>query len=297
MIKLRSKVNLIPTGFLNKGVFLLMVLSVVNCGWTKPKMYYLKLTKTGLIDSEIGEQKWLYDPRLFQNTPLWNVARSVYLYDIDELKKLLSENKFDLNEPNPKGLTVLSLAILYEREATVPLLLEHGADPNYINAKVEEAPIHQAATKSSKVLKMLLDYGGNPNLTVNIKNFTPSKWSHQPTPLSLAAKDGLKKNVELLLEAGADVNYGNGLAVEKSLTHHHLNITLILLQNGFELNTELSEPVKGVRYTIDRSLQYNEKYSKKHLRFNQSDFNKVVAFLKEKGVEYQHVEPKPRGKY
>jgi ankyrin repeat protein len=273
------------------GYLLIMALSVNCIGW-QGKSFYLKATRLKSLDKDpIPSPMHPFDPRGFRGTYIWPVVRLVYLYDVDGLEEMLSQKKYNLNEPSLSGFTVLSMAILASRKEMIPILLKYGADPNQTSNEKIESPMHYASVRDPDILKVLLDHGGNPNLPMYDDDPTPSKWNPLDTPLSLAATKGLRENVELLLKAGGDVNYGNGRAVNNSLTHFHLDITLLLLQNGFDFSTELSEPVENVKWTIERKLQYVEG-ERNALVFNERDFNRVVKFLEEKGIKYQHVEPR-----
>ncbi|MCW7463789.1 ankyrin repeat domain-containing protein [Leptospira limi] len=272
-------------------VFLVLLSFLLEgCIWTKTKSYYLKLTESNVLDKEIDKSRLNhFDPRQFQNTPLWELARAIYLYDDTQLETYLPEKKYDLNVPNDVGIPILSMAIFLGREGAILPLLEHGANPNFKSKLNPKSPMLFVAEKSSSILKLLLEHGGDPNAK-EIYDESLLDENHPPaTALSVAAKKGHFKSVEMLIAKGADVNFGHGRAVEESMTHHHLDITLLLLKNGFDLNTELY-PVEFRTKLIQERLQINEEL-KHNPRFNERDFNKIVKFLKEKGIVYQHVKP------
>lgn len=262
----------------------------LGCIWTQTKSFYLKLTEANLLDKEIDKKQIRhFDPRKFQNTPQWEMARAIYLYDENQLQTLLSEKKVDLNIPNDVGIPLLSLAIVWDREGAILPLLEHGANPNFKSVLNPESPMIYAARQSPAMLKLLLDHGGDPNAKA-IYDESLLDENHPPeSALSVAAKKGHFKSVEMLVARGADVNFGHGRAVSDSMTHHHLGITLFLLKNGFDLNTELY-PTGYEAKLIQERLQINERM-KNIPRFDEWNFNKIVAFLKEKGIEYKHVKP------
>ncbi|WP_244147776.1 ankyrin repeat domain-containing protein [Leptospira yanagawae] len=202
---------------------------------------------------------------------------------------MLSEKKVDLNIPNDVGIPLLSLAIVWDREGAVLPLLEHGANPNFKSVLNPESPMIYAARQSPATLKLLLDHGGDPNAKA-IYDESLLDENHPPeSALSVAAKKGHFKSVEMLVEKGADVNFGHGRAVSDSMTQDHLGITLFLLKNGFDLSMELY-PTGYEAKLIQERLQINER-SRNTPRFNEWDFNKIVSFLKEKGIEYKHVKP------
>ncbi|TGM41726.1 ankyrin repeat domain-containing protein [Leptospira biflexa] len=268
----------------------LFPLLTIGCIWTQTKSYYLKLTESNLLDKEVDKKQLRhFDPRKFQNTPQWEMARAIYLYDENQLQTFLSEKKVDLNIPNDVGIPLLSLAIVWDREGAILPLLKHGANPNFKSVLNPESPMIYAARQSPAMLKLLLDHGGDPNAKA-IYDESLLDENHPPeSALSVAAKNGHFKSVEMLVARGANVNFGHGRAVAESMTHHHLDITLFLLKNGFDLNTELY-PTGYEAKLIQERLQINERM-KNIPRFDEWNFNKIVAFLKEKGIEYKHVKP------
>lgn len=284
--------------YLKNKVTIYMVIGMVPffmfcCIWTQTKSYYLKLTESKNLDKEVPKEKIknlrIMDPRKFQNTPQWEMARAIYLCDYSRLQTLLSEKKVDLNVPNDAGVPLLSMAILLDREGAVLSLLEHGADPNFKSLLEPKSPMIYAARQSPSILRLLLEHGGDPNAKAIYDESLVDEWHPPESALSVAAKSGHLKSVEILVARGADVNFGHGRAVEESMTHHHLGITLFLLKNGFDLSMELY-PIGFGRDLIQDRLQLNERLSNSP-RFNERDFNKIVAFLKEKGIEYKHVKP------
>ncbi|ABZ96033.1 Ankyrin repeat protein [Leptospira biflexa serovar Patoc strain 'Patoc 1 (Ames)'] len=268
----------------------LFPLLMIGCIWTQTKSYYLKLTESNLLDKEVDKKQLRhFDPRKFQNTPQWEMARAIYLYDENQLQTFLSEKKVDLNIPNDVGIPLLSLAIVWDREGAILPLLKHGANPNFKSVLNPESPMIYAARQSPAMLKLLLDHGGDPNAKA-IYDESLLDENHPPeSALSVAAKNGHFKSVEMLVARGANVNFGHGRAVAESMTHHHLYITLFLLKNGFDLSMELYPRVYEAKLIQER-LQIKER-SRNTPRFDEWNFNKIVAFLKEKGIEYKHVKP------
>ncbi|TGM32116.1 ankyrin repeat domain-containing protein [Leptospira biflexa] len=271
----------------------LFPLLMIGCVWTQTKSHYLKLTESKNLDKEVPKEKIknlrIMDPRKFQNTPQWEMARAIYLCDYSRLQTLLSEKKVDLNVPNDAGVPLLSMAILLDREGAILPLLEHGANPNFKSVLNPESPMIYAARQSPAMLKLLLDHGGDPN-AMAIYDESLLDENHPPeSALSIAAKKGYVKSVEMLVSRGANVNFGRGRAVYESMTQDHLGITMYLLKNGFDLNIELY-PVGFRTKLIQDRLQVNERL-RNSPGFNERDFNKIITFLKEKGIEYKHVKP------
>ena len=123
------------------------------------------------------------------------------------------------------GQTALHYAVESRGEAMVALLMASGANPNAKNTMNGQTPLHHASvvgTGSVRLVERLLDHGADPNTSDDAGE----------TPLHLAVKtlcnlpyarfgsragwllDDVEeqvKIVELLVEAGADVNAVNEL--------------------------------------------------------------------------------------
>ncbi len=149
----------------------------------------------------------------------WNrgvdLCKAAGVGDVDEVRRLLARGA----DPNAPGRTLLTggdwevghnsppltAAVSHGRLGTVHLLLEHGADPNRINA-YGETPLHEAFYAHSRwqaeILDLLLAHGGDPN----VKN--ERGW----TPLYIGAKNyynapnTVGRMITVLLRHGADIN-------------------------------------------------------------------------------------------
>lgn len=123
----------------------------------------------------------------------------------------------------------------------VRLLLEHGANPNILNLQIAATPliyalIHQPNNQA--LIKMLLDYGADPNLSNNAVG---------TTPIMFAAAKGQPENVQLFIDAGADVNateQDGSTALMWILTYleneeedqKRLSCTRLLLEHSIDVN-------------------------------------------------------------
>ena len=125
------------------------------------------------------------------------------VYRSIEMMRLLLDNGADVD----KSKALIATVGIGEMEIIEMLLSEYGANPNVIDV------FHTALTEAldrhpdnHEIIKMLLDYGADPNLIVK------GRYGISSTPLiksfyGMRAHDGcIAKNVQLLLDAGADVN-------------------------------------------------------------------------------------------
>ncbi len=116
----------------------------------------------------------------------------------DVVKLLLSHNA-DPNIQNSFGRTALHFAERYEFYDIVEALLKAGANPNLESVdKDVNSPMKGALTQKndSKMLKLLIQYGGNPNLVF---------WDL--TPLIQAVMFNDAELVQMLIEKNADPYY------------------------------------------------------------------------------------------
>ena len=94
-------------------------------------------------------------------------------------------------------------------------LIEHGADVNHPLPDTGETPLHSALSKTNRpvfnrVLKVLLAHGADPNRAtkpgVETDSFMRDCRTKGETPLHRAAAFGDAEAIQLLLDAGAEVD-------------------------------------------------------------------------------------------
>lgn len=110
------------------------------------------------------------DYRLFQETPIWNLAKAVQDENVEEIKRIVKKDSVDVNYQESKfGHTLLILTIKNQHLNSCKTLLELGADPNKhdtydgSSAIIDAAAINSIEGVDVKFLKLLLEHGGNPN--------------------------------------------------------------------------------------------------------------------------------------
>src|SRR3990172_7927403 len=94
-------------------------------------------------------------------------------------------------------------------------LIEHGANVNHPQADTGETPLHSALCKANRpaydfVLKILLAHGANPNCATkpdtDTGGFMRDCRTKAETPLHRAAAFGTEEAIQLLLDAGAEID-------------------------------------------------------------------------------------------
>ena len=250
------------------------------------------------------------DFRLYKHTPAWSLAKAVEDEDTTEISKQVLQMHISVDYRDPEyKQTLLMLATRTNKIESVKKLLELGANPNAHNDSTKyfgQSAVLLACRftrPSSKILALLLKYGGNPNSTacgvqenglgeiVPIRDFA----------LSSAVFSSFEK-VKLLVDAGANINYATSTencAIENCMIFDRMDIMLYLLQKGADYRRKFTEidldkpdyPTfeVGILYKLRKcvypigSKEYTDKM-------------KVVNFLKKKGLDYWK-SPIPSGMY
>ena len=106
-----------------------------------------------------------------------------------------------INAQNNMKLSALHIAVLKNQTEAVALLLQNGADPNLTDA-LGNTPIHLASAEANQSISLQLI------LNSNSRNLKLDAINHAGLcALHIAVNSLNNKSVELLLAAGADVNW------------------------------------------------------------------------------------------
>ncbi len=109
----------------------------------------------------------------------------------------------------------LSGAVFHGYPNLCQFLIEQGADVNKPLADTGETPLHAALCTADRkahdsVLKLLLSYGADPNCVtkpaVETESFMRDIRTRAETPLHRAAAFGTEKTIQMLLDAGAQID-------------------------------------------------------------------------------------------
>ena len=146
--------------------------------------------------------------------------------DIEAVKLFLDEG-MDVNAVNQRGQTALIRAAEYQRTDVVTLLLEKGADVEFIGERHQRTALMEAAGSGNCVIiKQLSQKGAD----VNAKDYESN------TPLHLACMYGHVEAVRLLIDLGAKPDIqASGLGrtpIKIAETNGHIEIVQILKDAG-----------------------------------------------------------------
>jgi ankyrin repeat protein len=141
------------------------------------------------------------------------------------------------------------------------ILLKNGGDAN-LRSKSGLTPLHLAAMNRGihgpKLTRMLLEFGGNPNLTENVMKWTPLHWAidnkndqnRLEITKQLLEKDGNPNAKDM--EGGTPVHY-----VVKDNRSNSLNVLKLLLAHGGNILQKNSEGITPhIMATQKGSKQY-----------------------------------------
>ena len=250
------------------------------------------------------------DFRLYKHTPAWSLAKAVEDEDTTEISKQVLQMHIPVDYRDPKyKQTLLMLATSTNKIESVEKLLELGANPNAHDDSTKyfgESAVLLACRftrPSSKILALLLKYGGDPNSTAcgvkedGLGEIVPMR----DFALSAAVFSSFEK-VKLLVDAGANINYETtteSCAIENCMIHGRMDIMLYLLLKGADYRRKFTEidSDKPDYPTFEVDILY--KLRKCVYPIGSKAYNekmKVVDFLKRKGLDYWK-SPIPSGMY
>jgi uncharacterized protein len=186
------------------------------------------------------------------NTPnaygAFPLAEAVQQGDVGVLRLLL-EHDADPNQGNLEGETALMLAARAGHLGAAELLIEHGADVNAKEGWGGQSPLMWAAAQSQvAMLKLLIDAGADVN-EHGAARLWDRRIMNEPRPKDMnkggfnpilyAARQGCTACVEVLAEAGADLNATDPdriSALNLALINLHFDTAAALIEAGADVN-------------------------------------------------------------
>ena len=240
------------------------------------------------------------DYRLFEGTPVGTLAKAVRDEDTTAIRKIVSEEKVDIDFPEPKfGNSLLMLSVANRNFNSCRTLLQLGADPNKPDKYNGSSAMIDAAEvindgDNTRFLKLLLTHKGNPNF-IETGPRQEGNTTRQ-TPL-IAALSGLDTTslpkVKILVEAGADINYKNEFGqtvLREAVLLDNYDVVLYLLEKGAnhqELIVDRAQFNAGGKkmYLVDMLREYLPELGSKEHQTKMA----IVDFLLQKGIDYRQV--------
>ncbi|MBK9249762.1 MAG: ankyrin repeat domain-containing protein [Ignavibacteria bacterium] len=252
-------------------------------------------------DSVVDKSKLLgNDYRLFQGTPVWNLAKAVQDENTSEIIRLVRDEKVNINFQESKyGQTLLMLSIVNLQYSSCKTLLEVGADVNIHDTYSGKSAIIIAAAvfndidDNTRFVKLLLSHGADPS-DAEVGDRKHGHWTRfTPLTYSTSISKTRLPIVKVLVEAGANINYrdeNNFSALSSALLASDYEVVLFLLQKGADYKSVI---VDRAKYSETGSKVYIQDLLREHcLPLNSKEYLQkmaVVEFLKAKGIDYSKV--------
>ena len=172
--------------------------------------------------------------------------------NLNELERVIKG--LDLNSiKNKYGDTLLIDAVYNSKKAAVKLLLDYGANPNKED-NMGNVPLMVSVgniPEDTDISTLLLERGADPNY-VNLEH---------GYPLMTASQRGNLETVKLLLNSGAEVNQQSlstrNTALTTAIHWNHVDIVKLLLDKGADIS--LSDKLGNTAYDIVlNSIEFNK---------------------------------------
>jgi uncharacterized protein len=230
-----------------------------------------------------GQEDYLgSDVRIFKEVN-WELAQAVEKEDTLEIERIIREgDNVDVQDPKYKK-TLLIWSVSENKFESATKLLKLGADPNLPDSLEGISAIIAAANKyeTSDYLRLVMRFGGDPN--------NESKVSHpveNRTPLIAAAKNRLE-SVKILLEGGANLNYGiesGESALINAVIMNQVEVVHYLL---IEKEAEFRMPVLrrddgSYSYVVDFLRYWTFPLDSKEYKMKME----IVGYLNDNGMNY-----------
>jgi len=216
---------------------------------------------------------------IFEKGLVRDLAHEAAKGNVKNIDKLIAKG-VDVNAVGESGLPILYWALHELSFDGFVALLERGANPNHQWRTGSSVMSWAARLDDSKFLMAALEHGGDANLR------DPSG---KTTPLFNAVSESGEGNIEILLQASADINAQDGMGSTPAIKAANLNrydLVLKLLKHNADHKLKnnwgvtLVDRMEDIRVTIDlESEEFKWRL-------------KVIDYLREKGVEVNPKIPK-----
>lgn len=206
--------------------------------------------------------------------------------DIKEIDRLISAGT-DVNVRGKDGMTPLLWAMWAKSKPGFRHLLERGADPNLQvtggrGKGSSVTSLSALAANDSEWLELVLKHGANPNLV----NPEGASACMSTTPIFDAVLSRRQKNLELLIKAGANLNFQDACGNTPAM----LAATLNLFDTVYKLLDA------GADYRLADKAGYDladcVADSRVDPKLDGGLREKVISFMSKKGVDFDDVRKK-----
>ena len=216
----------------------------------------------------------------FEDPQIVSLVVAVETGNVAEIDGLVSRG-VDLNAGGTNGITPLEWAFKARQKNSFKALLEKGADPNQQNEQGVSAVSLAARVKDdSEWLAMVLKHEADPNLV----NPTDDILAGHRTPIFDAILSYNKKNLELLINAGADLDFQDDLGETPMIYAAGFNsfdTVYFLLEAGADFEIKDNYGRDLAYEVVDTTVHPESDLGRWRLR--------VYAFLEHQGVDFDEV--------
>jgi uncharacterized protein len=196
--------------------------------------------------------------------------------DVETVDRLVTD-RVDVNARGKDGMTPLLWAMWAKSKRGFLCLLEHGADPNIqLDDGDSVTSYAAAAANDSEWLEVILKHGANPNLVNSKRGVFPGQ-----TPLWDAIRSRKMKHLNVLIQAGVDVNHrdqGGETAMIYAAGLNWFDSVFRLLEAGADFRLKNDNGTDLAYRLIDTRVDPNSDLGRWR--------EKAVKFLEAKGVDF-----------
>lgn len=220
---------------------------------------------------------------MFDEPSVIALADAIKNEDLPEIDRIVSSG-VDINTGGRDNVSPLGWALMVNKKAAFQRLLERGADPNRM--VWNSVPLISITAKNdtdSDWLESALKHKGDPNIVNSVAGIPNGK----ETPIFNAVRSRNKKNLELLIKAGADLNHRK---------YNDNTPLMVCCVYATEYDTALLLLEAGADYQIPDGLGNHVTYwiatsrvDPAHERWKWRE--KVIDFLEAKGVDFDAETP------
>lgn len=210
----------------------------------------------------------------YEHTPVWEIAKCIYEQDTIRLDELCKANPTLVNYQfsDSTVISLLDWCVSNDRYFSARVLLKNGANPND-KPPNEGRPLTKALfyRHSPRFLQLLLDYKVDVNPKVLIS----------PLQYAVVLNDTYMK---MLVEAGADVNYGSdnlNTALSYAISDGKFNSALYLISKGANFRHGLMDSSKNYKQYFIDYLKLKAFYDKGRDTVRDS----LLQFLRQNGAD------------